>query len=76
VLDEPERKREQVIANPIHLSPRQTEALLRLLERNEGSLEKMRESEEEERSRALWKAYRILLDAAKKSKEKPNTAIS
>ena len=76
MLNEAEREPQPTLHNPIHLSPHQAKALLRLLERNEESLVKMRESEEEERSRALWEAHRILLDAAEKSKEKPNTASS
>ena len=69
VLGKPEQEPEPSLHHPIHLSPRQTRVLLRLLERNEASLEKLREQEEKERSRALSKVYGILAELARRADE-------
>jgi hypothetical protein len=55
-----DRKPRPGLWNPIHLSPRQTKVLIRLLERNLGRLEDMREQEDKERDRARDELARIL----------------
>ena len=71
-LNDPEQKPEPVLSNPIHLSPSQTKAVLRLLDRNEARLKEMSEKEEEERSRASGRAYRYVLRLAAQKKSEPN----
>jgi hypothetical protein len=61
-IGEPEREPEEILSDPIQLSPRQTKALLKLLERNEAKLQAMSEEEENTGSRALAKAYRLILN--------------
>lgn len=68
VLERPKRKPEPAHHNPIHLSPRQTMAMLRLLKRNEVPLRGMSEEEEKERSRALERAYCLVLRYRERSK--------
>jgi hypothetical protein len=72
VLYEPERKPEPALSNRIHLSPSQTKAVLRLLERNEARLKEMSKEEEGERSRAIGRAYRYLVRLAAQKKSEPN----
>jgi hypothetical protein len=70
--NDPERKSEPALWNPIQLSPSQTKAVLRLLERNEARLRGISEKEEEERSRALGRAYRYVLGLTAQKKSEPN----
>jgi hypothetical protein len=72
-LKGPEPKPELVLHNPIQLSPRQTKSLLRLLERNEKRLEKISEEEVKKGSRALGRAYRLILEYVPPSKAESDT---
>ena len=72
-LKEPEPKPEQVLWNPIHLSPSQTTAVHRLLERNEGKLNEMREQEEKEVSEAWGRVFRLIMEFDRHSKDKLDT---
>ena len=59
--------------NPIHLSPRQTKMLARLLERNLGRLEDMREQEEREQDQAREEFVRVLADICLRSMAREST---
>jgi hypothetical protein len=72
-LDEPEQKGEPALWNPIRLSPSQTEAVLRLLERNQARLRKISEEEEKDAARALGRAFRLILNYDRRPKDKPDT---
>jgi hypothetical protein len=74
VLGEPEREPEPSLDNPINLSPRQTTLLLHLLDRYEDKLVPMSEEEQENRDDRLWKACRILVDAARQTQRKRGTS--
>jgi transposase len=70
-----EPKPEPAHHNPIHLSPRQTKVLLRLLGRNETWLSEVSEEEERERSRALGRAYRLVLDCGDCARNRSRTSL-
>ena len=53
---------DEVLDNPIYLSPRQTRVLIRLLERNKATLEEIREQEERERDQVMKELARIFED--------------
>ena len=77
-LDEPERKPEPALWNPICLSPSQTKAVLRLLERNKAKLNGMSEEEEKEVSEALSRVYSRLFRLADREERSKagNDAVS
>jgi hypothetical protein len=72
-LDQPEQKGEPALWNPIRLSPSQTKAVLRLLERNQARLREISEEEEKDAARALGRAFRLLLKYDRRPKDKLDT---
>jgi hypothetical protein len=70
-----EPKPEPALHNPIHLSPRQPKVLLRLLGRNETWPSEVSEEEERERSRALGRAYRLILDYGDCARKRSRTSL-
>ena len=72
-LDEPEQKGEPALWNPIRLSPSQTNAVLRLLERNQARLRKISEEEDKGAARALGRAFRLILRFDRRPKGKQDT---
>jgi len=73
-LGGPEQEPEEVLWNPIRLSPSQTKAVLELLVRNEATLRKMSKEEEELRAETLGKVYRMLLRLAEE-KDRSRTEV-
>jgi len=63
-LDEPEREPEPSFIDSMSLSPNQLQVVLDLLERREADLQRLRETEAEDRKRRLSRVYTILLDLA------------
>lgn len=64
-LDDPERKPYRTLIDEMSLSPERLRVILELLERHEGSLEKLSEEQEADRRRRISQAYDIILKSGR-----------
>lgn len=73
-LNHPEREAERVLSNGMELSPARSQVVFELLETHEAELQKLRDSEQEERRRRIARAYDLILNFGHDHGQKGKTA--